>query len=493
MTKLGVWKMTGAVFLLCAAMGITVQAQTFTTLLEFQGPDGINPPGALIQAGDRHLYGVTSLGGASNAEEGTVFKINSEGQLTTLYSFCSQNGCVDGSLPAAGLTLATDGSFYGTTEQGGANNRGTVFKITSAGTVTTLYSFCSGANNCKDGANPSTGLVQSTTGTFYGTTVRGGISNTCHEGCGTVFRITSGGALITLHSFDSTEGTYPDGALVEWTDGNFYGMTFTGGGSNNCPGGCGTVFKVSPSGKLTTLHSFERTDGYEPVGPLVSASDGNFYGVTQLGGAYGSGTVFRLQPTGSLTTVYSFCAKANCPDGKYPYGALVQATDGNLYGTTSEGGDDPSCRMLDGCGTIFNLTLTGALTTLHVFGMVDGANPEAGLLQATDGNFYGTAFWGGNLNCGALGCGTVFSLDIGLGPFVTFVRNSGRVGQTGGILGQGFTGTTSVALNGTPAQFTVVSDTFIRATVPPGATTGFVTVATPSGTLTSNVPFRVLQ
>jgi uncharacterized repeat protein (TIGR03803 family) len=168
---------------------------------------------------------------------------------------------------------------------------------------------------------------------------------------------------------------------------------------------------------------------------------------------------------------------------------LVLATDGNLYGTTS--GSENGRKHSD--GTIFRITEQGVLTTLHVFDGTDGSNPE-GLFQATSGMFYGSTVSAGDLHCHLLnGCGTIFSLDVGLSPFVAFVRPYGKVGQTGGILGQGFTGTTSVSLNGTPANFTVVSDTFIKATVPLGATTGYVTVMTPSGMLTSNVPFRVLQ
>ena len=167
---------------------------------------------------------------------------------------------------------------------------------------------------------------------------------------------------------------------------------------------------------------------------------------------------------------------------------MVQASDGNFYGTTEFGGDI-TCNPPLGCGTIFQITPEGTLTTLHNFESFDGAN-GSGLFQATDGILYGTSN-GGILSCAPpYGCGTVFSLDTGLGPFVAFVRAAGKVGQTGGILGQGFTETTSVSLNGIPANFTVVSDTYIKATVPAGATTGYVTVATPTGVLTSNVPFR---
>jgi uncharacterized repeat protein (TIGR03803 family) len=213
-------------------------------------------------------------------------------------------------------------------------------------------------------------------------------------------------------------------------------------------------------------------------------------------GEYPTGTIFKIDQDGKLTTVYEFCSQPNCADGSEPIGALIQATDGNFYGATIGGGDS-TCNSGNGggCGTVFELNhLDGTLTTLHTFEDTDGSNPAGSFLQATNGTLYGTTLFGGEPLCDkSYGCGTVFSLSMGLGQFVTFVRAAGKVGQTGGILGQGFTGTTGVSLNGTPASFTVVSDTFIRATVPAGATTGYVTVATPSGTLTSNVPFHVIR
>ena len=172
---------------------------------------------------------------------------------------------------------------------------------------------------------------------------------------------------------------------------------------------------------------------------------------------------------------------------------MVQATDGNFYGTTSNGGSS-DCDY--GCGIVFQVTPSGTLTSVHNFVGTDGAYPLNGLLQATSGILYGVTTSGGaSNNCSFWfyypGCGTVFSLDMGLGPFVAFVRNSGRVGSNAQILGQGFTGTTGVSFNGTSASFAVKSDTYLTATVPQGATTGFVTVTTPSGTLQSNVMFQV--
>jgi uncharacterized repeat protein (TIGR03803 family) len=213
------------------------------------------------------------------------------------------------------------------------------------------------------------------------------------------------------------------------------------------------------------------------------------YGTTGYGGTNpglygnGGGTVFKITPSGKLTTLYNFCAQGGCVDGEAPIAGLVQVADGAFYGTTSSGG-------AYGYGTVFRITPSGALTTLYSFcaqsGCTDGEVPVAGLGQDTNGTFYG-ATWGG----GAYGYGTVFSLSVGLGQFVKTLPTSARVGSAVRILGTNLTGATSVTFNGTAAAFTVVSRYLITATVPTGATTGKVEVVTPSGTLSSNVPFRV--
>jgi len=481
MTKLNGSKMRCALFVAVAATAMTASAQTLTTLTAFNGGDGELPYAGLIQGADGEFYGTTRSGGANNY--GTAFKITPGGTLTTLYSFCSEGQCADGGSPNA-LVLDDDGNLYGTTDGGGANTFGTVFRITPGGTLTTLYSFCP-EHPCPDGAIPEAGLIEAVNGDLYGTTYEGGAND-----YGTVFKITPGGTLKTVHSFNCNDGAYPKAALIQATDGNFYGTTSATGGDCDDKAG-GTVFKITPTGTLTTLFIFQQccADGSGPLAPLIQATDGSLYGTTSGGGANNAGTVYEITRDGTLATLYNFCEQNSCSDGEAPEGALVQATDGNFYGTTAYGGSDTA-------GTIFKMAPNGALTTLYSFcpenPCSDGLRPWAGPLQGTNGEFYGTTvFGGGNSSCNN-GCGTVFSLDVGLGPFVTFVRAAGRVGQTGGILGQGFTGTTAVSLNGIPASFTVKSDTFIEATVPPGATTGYVTVTTPSGTLTSNVPFHVI-
>jgi uncharacterized repeat protein (TIGR03803 family) len=470
-----------ALFLLCAATAIASPAQTFTTLVSFDRTDGAAPQfGPLVQGRDGNFYGTTSADGANATNVGTVFKITPSGTLTTLYNFCAQTNCTDGANPYAGLVLGTDGNFYGTTYAGGANgtNVGTVFKITPSGTLTTLHSF-----DYTDGANPYAGLVQATDGNFYGTTSGGGAN-----GLGTVFKITPGGTLRTLYSFAfGADGYSPEAGLVQATDGNFYGTTFYGGNG----GGNGTVFKITPGGTVTALHGFGGFDGDSPAAGLVQATNGNFYGTTSYAGAnclneFECGTVFKITPSGTLTTLYTFCSQTNCTDGYNPLAALVQATDGNFYGTTAYGGD-PTCFAPYGCGTVFKITPTDTLTTPHSFNGTDGSAPIAGLMQATNGNLYGTTSGGG-----ANGVGTVFTLSVGLGPFVEALTYSGKVGKTIEFLGQGFTSTTTVSFNGHFASRTVVSGTYLTATVPSGATTGFVTVTTSGGTLKSNKIFRVI-
>jgi uncharacterized repeat protein (TIGR03803 family) len=472
-----------ALLLLCGASGFT---QELATIHSFQTSEGILPFAGVVQGLDGSLYGTTLGGGNFNG--GTAFRLTPAGRFSD-YGFCEKTGCTDGDSLQGSLTQSMDGTFWGTTTGGGANgNYGTIFRITKGGVLTTLYSFCAQVN-CKDGSAPTSPPIEGTDGNFYGTTYEGGYGNR-----GTIYKITPTGQFSTIytfcHDYYCTDGDAPYGAMIQGGDGNLYGTT-AGGGANN---GFGTVFKVTQSGNLTVLYSFCSrqgcADGWRPYDPLVLGTDGNFYGVTQWGGNSDyNGTLFEITPSGVLTTLYNFCSQTNCADGSQPYGGLSQGTDGSFYGTTATGG-------LYGEGTVFRLSQGGSLTSLYSFcaqsGCEDGAIPQGDVIQATNGKFYGTTTAGGNNPVCGEGCGTIFSVDSGLAPFVAFISPTGKVGQTGGILGQGFTGTTAVTLNGTPASFTVVSDTFIKATVPAGATTGYVTVATPTGTLTSNVPFHVI-
>jgi uncharacterized repeat protein (TIGR03803 family) len=255
-------------------------------------------------------------------------------------------------------------------------------------------------------------------------------------------------------------------------DGAFYGVTGGGGTS-----GDGTVFRIAPSGSFKTLFNFDVANGYGPAGALALGKDGKFYGTCDLGGQFSDGTVFSITTVGVLTVLHNFSGA----DGQYPEGGLMQATNGNVYGTTNRGGSQA-------VGTTFSISPTGKFRVVHNFDQVDGAFPWGALVQHTNGILYGTTSIDG-----ASGYGTVFSLDLALGPFVKTLLGSGKVGSITQILGQGFTDATAVTFNGRSASFSVVYDTFITAVVPAGATTGPIQVTTPSGILTSNVPFRVVR
>jgi uncharacterized repeat protein (TIGR03803 family) len=494
-TKHHTWEITFAIFLLSVA--VASPAQDFTSLFSFGVKNGEEPTYvSLVQGRDGEFYGTTSQGGDQSG--GTVFKITAQGTLTSLYSFCFiGQSCTSGYGPMAGLVQGVDGNFYGTTELGGEarycggpDGCGTLFSVTPDGAFTTLHSFCA-LPGCADGSYPIASLAEGLSGRFYGTTLGGG-----KAGDGEVYSITAKGGLTTIYTFCSlpncSDGNGPRAGLILGTDGELYGTTSAGGANSQ-----GTIFSLSETGRLKTLYSFcsqpNCTDGAAPFAGVVQGTDGNFYGVTFQGGDLecnppsGCGTVYEVTRAGVLTTLHTF--EGPYIDGANPTASLVQGTDGNLYGTTALGGTAQCYRGGSACGTLFSIAPHVGLTLLHSFDASDGAEPSGGLVEGTNGSFYGTTTLGGS---GDANSGTVFSLDMKLSPFVTFLQPFGRVSQTGGILGQGFTGTTSVMLNGVPASFNVISDTFIRATVPSGATTGYVTVTTPTGVLTSNVQFHVI-
>jgi uncharacterized repeat protein (TIGR03803 family) len=453
-----------------AAATTAATAQTYTVLYNFGSNQGDpNDPyysGIIAQGRDGNLY--STAPDTWTGEPGTVFKITPAGVVTVLHQF---NG-TDGQSPSSGLTLATGGNFYGTTQSGGSSGNGTIFRITCKGKLTTLYNFKGG----KDGSLPYAPPIQGLGGNLYGTSAGGNGNN------GSVYKITQSGSFTTLHSFDGTHGANPYAPLVQAADGNFYGTTTFGGTSGN-----GTIFRISASGKFVVLFNFDGTHGGHPSAPLIQASDGNFYGVAATGGVGACasspwcGVVFKITPTGVLTVLHNF--NGGSDDGQNEVGGLVQATDGNFYGTNDIGG-------LGGfaAGVLFRITPTGTFTVLHNFFWDTGGSAQATLLQHTNGVLYSTTAVGGTGNGGD---GTFYSFDVGLGPFVSFLPAAGKVGNTIEFLGQGFTGTTAVFFNGTPATFSVVTDTYLKATVPAGATIGFVTVTTPGGILTSNKKFRV--
>jgi uncharacterized repeat protein (TIGR03803 family) len=479
--------------LFCIGAMVPALAQTLTTLVTFNGSNGANPAsGALVQGLNGTLYGTTYYGGAYN--QGTVFELTTSGELTTIYNFCAQKDCNDGANPQSGLVLGPNGNLYGTTSGGGNYGAGTVFEITpitTLGRLTTLYNFCS-LPQCGDGEAPTDSLILGPDGNFYGTTFAGGLSGYSN---GTVFRLTPAGQLTTLYQFCTStngqwclDGATPYGGLTYAKDGNYYGMTFTGGTSD-----AGVIYRVSPSGQFSTVYSFCATKpctNVNPVATLMQSASGSQYGTSYDG--YLAGAIFEFRNGVGVKTLYYFCQLAGCADGSYPSGTLVRGTDGNFYGTTTSGG-----YLCNGsCGTLFEITPTGALTTLYRFcsqaNCADGRHPSGSLMQATDGNFYGVTSRGADLAC-FLGCGTAFRLATGLRPFVVANPSASPEGNTITILGNRLNGASVVRFNGAAATFRVVSDTEITATVPVGATSGMVTVTTPTATLNSNIAFTVTK
>ena len=462
------------VIAIVTASATILHAQKYTDLynLGSNAGDPANPQwiGLFAQGRDGNLYSTSTDGGLNNNNEGTIFQLSPSGSMTPLWSFDGNNKTNSGIYPYSGLTLGTDGNFYGTTYEGGSSsNAGTVFKVTTSGKITTLYTF--GGFNCCVYAAP----IQGFDGNYYGTTSNGG-----GEVFGTVYKMTPAGKVTFIYTFPGTSGLAYPMAVTLGTDGNFYG-TALGGGANKFGG----VFKITPGGKLTVLYSFKGTpDGETPKGTIIQASDGTFYGTTEAGGANGFGSIYKMTPAGALTILRSFSESDGL--GIHPLAGLVQATDGNFYGVAPSNTSS---------GVLFQLSSTGKYRVLLNFtnttGKFPGANPQVSLFQHTNGTLYGDTDGGGS---GKLCfCGVLYSLGMKLGPFVSFVGPlfEGKVGKTIEILGQGFTGTTKVSFHGVAATFAVASDTYLTAVVPAGATTGSVTVTTPGGTLTSNKIFRV--
>lgn len=472
---------------------------TFTTITNFGEGDG-QYPSPLAQGLDGNLYGTTVY---PHRSDSFSFYLTSSGAYTNLPGYsCTTNYCT-GSKPEAGLTLAGDGNFYGTTSYGGngqyrnVNAAGTIYRANAQTGLTTLYSFCAKLG-CQDGDDPYQPLTLGRDGNLYGTTQVGGL----HK-YGTAYVVTLAGKFNTLHHFcaqtNCTDGANPS-SLIQATDGNFYGVAGGGTGAQCIQTfGCGMIFKMTPQGVTTTLYSFcSQINCADGSGPrdVMQAADGSLYGITSSGGAFatnnytGSGTIFKLTLKGVLTTLYTFCSVSGC-QYSVNAGGLQQATDGNFYGIV-QSGDGASCYyVVDGCGTIFEFTSAGTYSTLYTFceqgsqTCPDGIAP-IGLMQATDGNLYGVTFRGG-----PSGYGTAFKLSTGLSPFIQAVTSSGKVGTSVIILGNNLTGTTGVTFNGTAAAFTVVSSTELTTTVPTGATSGAVFVTTPSATLKSNKKFTV--
>ncbi len=457
-----------AVLLFCIATAVMSHAQTFTSLASLSDKTGAEPT-AIGQQANGKLW-VTTFG-QGKFDCGTVFQTSLVGKLSHRSNF----SCTDGNEPEA-LTLGTDGNYYGVTFFGGSGNAGTGFKRTPAGALTVLYDFTFDGSS---GSEPVGTLTQGTDGNFYGATYSSTSSN---DYGGTLYKITPEGTLTTIYtfclSFGCPDGSQPSSGPVLAMDGNFYGITY-GGGTH----GVGTMYRITPQGALATIYSFDTStdDIFFPNWPLVLAANGNFYSVVSQGGANGDGAVFEITPSGHFTVLHDF----DGTDGYFP-GGLIQGTDGNLYGTTA--GVDNEIN-----GSIFQLTPTGNLTMLHKFNGTDGLSPVM-LIQDTNGMLYGVTSGGGDVYCAydpLYGCGTIFSLDVGLGPFVKTVPAVGPVGAPVTILGTNLKGVKSVKFNGVAAQVETKYGSEILTTVPAGATTGTVSVTDRNGTLVSNVPFTV--
>ena len=395
---------------------------------------------SLVQGSDGNFYGTASDGGENTDSHGTVFKITPAGVVTNLHDFSG----TDGIYPVAGLLLGKDGNFYGTTSAGGATyvdgntpGNGTVFRITPAGVLTTLHSF---TGYPADGQGPRGTLIQGSDGNFYGTTEEGGTA-----GGGTVFQMTPAGVLTILCSLgNGYDGAQPDAGVIQGSDGNLYGTTRLGGQ------GAGTVFQITPAGAYTTLYSFPAlgtTAGADPVASLVQGSVVNDSATTETNGVDGAGTVFRITPAGAFTNLYSFTATNQPLDG-----ALIQAKDGNFYGTTYFGGANSA-------GAVFQLTPAGAVTTIYSFtGLgAEGGGPAAALVQGSDGDLYGTTQIGGPANDGtvyrlALGGGSTG--PVGTTPVVTLTASTLDV-----TLGSGGTGVFTLTLSAAQTIDVVVNYT----------------------------------
>jgi uncharacterized repeat protein (TIGR03803 family) len=391
--------------------------------------DGAHPTAGLIMDGNGILYGTTLDGGASG--KGTVFKLlpppAAGGAWTeqVIHSFCALPNCADGANPASGLLMDPSGDLYGTTINGGANGKGTVFVVTAGGVENVRYSFCSAAN-CADGANPVAGLITDGAGNLYGTTTAGGAGNQ-----GTVFRVF-GAEEDVLYSFCAqsgcTDGAEATAGLILDGTHNLYGTTKKGGL------GQGTVFKLTPGPAgwtETVLYNFCSragcADGGGPEAGLFIDRSGTLYGTGILGGNQTPvppspllsqvGTAFALNPANAYSVLYTFGTQQNCSDGAVPRGGLVGDAVGNFYGTTANGGTgacpSPSvpANLVPG-GTVFELSSGGTETVLFNFGGTNGSGPAGFLLLGPAGNLYGTTREGGVSALGVqTGGGVVFQLS----------------------------------------------------------------------------------
>jgi uncharacterized repeat protein (TIGR03803 family) len=420
-TRLGVWsdaglccttKLMSALLLGLVTLPV-MQAQTFTTLYNFTGgQDGAGPDAGVIQDPAGDLYGTTYQGGDLNRNAltlyggGVVFRMDTTGKETVLYTFCSQPNCVDGADSGTPVTRDKAGNIYGTTQDGGSGGEGTVFKVDTAGNETVLHSFTGGS----DGFNPGQGVIMDKAGNLYGTTQFGGAYGCQYGpyGCGTIFRVDSAGDFTILHAFTGTssDGANPgSGHLTMDKLTNLYGVTPNGGSTECYSGhGCGVLYKLSKKGTFTVLHRFARstTDGCYPYGSVLRDKTGNFYGTTQYCGSTGNGTIWKVSKKGKETILHNFAGGTS--DGCSPFAGVSRDSKGNLYGVTAGCG-------ANGYGALYELSAKGRLTLLHSFDGTVGYPPSGEVLRTVEGTLYGTTSLGstGNNCTHGYGCGTVWS------------------------------------------------------------------------------------
>lgn len=444
-------------------------AQTVSELHIFTStPDGAYPSAMLVQGRDGNMYGTTEQGGANTCNVqgyitgcGTIFRMDTVGNVTLLHSFDG----TDGSIPQ-GVILASDGYFYGAAAENGANGFGTLFRMSAGGAFTKLYDFSGGV----DGRYPQDQLLQASDGNFYGFTEDG------------MYRATPAGTVATIYAFTGYPVTYNKSPLIQATDGFLY-QSMAGGWCHGsiCP--CGSIVKFNLQGQQLSQHDFScfnTSSGEGPFSPVTEGTDGSFYGTCVWGGSGGRGTAFRLDArTLGLTLLHSYDVTSEEPNT-----GVVQASDGNFYGVVQ-------LSSLAYSGEVFQLTPDGKYTELAGLPYHGEDFPYWKLLAHTNGKFY-SVIDGAENQPGYYG--SAYSFDNGFAPFITFVQPRGRVGGTAQILGQGLRGTWAVTFNGIPAtSFKVISDTYMTAVVPGGATTGPVVVSTPSGLLTSNRKFQIVH
>ncbi|HTQ55206.1 MAG TPA: choice-of-anchor tandem repeat GloVer-containing protein [Bryobacteraceae bacterium] len=432
---------------LCASPWAIRAQSDFNVLHTFPSAGPHFPMCTLVETSPGIFYGTTSAGPGSGVP-GDLFGIDSSGNIRYLHAF---DGATEGNLPEDTLLQAFDGTLYGITIGGGSGQNGTIFKSDLAGNVSVLYSFSAQPNTITPYS-----LIQTPKGVLYGT-----LSSFDPSVPSQVYVLNRSGQPVTLHAFKGTEGA-PAGPLTFASDGNLYGL------SNN-----GSVYRITPSGKFTTIYTFTGNDGATPIGNLSQAGNGRLYGVNAFGGANNYGTLFSVSLAGSFRLEHTFTGGA---DGGFPLTGTARADDGNVYGTT---GLVP--------GTDFQITTAGQFTTLATMG--PGGNPNftsPAVIQGSDGLLYGVQTTFG---------GTVYTLNAGLAPpkpaVITFRPSSGPVGTAVLIVGGNLLGATAVSFNGTAAGFRVASAKSIYTVVPPGATTGPISVETPNGGTSTTSAFTV--